>query len=75
MGDREKLLVGDHFSVHVNDGLEDVYEVGVTHVGVDLSKGMLLVAMVEYSRPVDFCKAQYTGQADLPWWCPAHRSW
>jgi hypothetical protein len=47
----EKLLVwprvldGDHISVHVNDGLDDVVEVGGAHVGVDLSKIMLLVAM------------------------------
>ena len=42
--DGEELLVrpgvldGDHIGVHVNDGVDDVVEVGVAHVGVDLSR-------------------------------------
>ncbi len=42
--DREQLLIGpgvldgDHISVHVDDGVDDVVEVRVAHVGVDLSK-------------------------------------
>jgi hypothetical protein len=33
-----QVLDGDDIGVHVNDGFDDVVEVGVAHVGVDLSK-------------------------------------
>jgi hypothetical protein len=42
--DREQLLVGpgvldgDHIGVHVYDGVDDVVEVRVAHVGVNLSR-------------------------------------
>ena len=32
------VLDGDNIGIHVNDGVDDIVEVGVAHVCVDLSK-------------------------------------
>jgi len=35
---RTRILDGDNIGIHVDDGVDDIVEVGVAHVCVDLSK-------------------------------------